>query len=826
MPNHPSKPRNTIYTLGAALLLGILYAQAITSIPHLSMTSDEDLHVASGYSALRTGDLRLIEEHPELIKFWMTWPLLLSSQFPDPRQVPGWKSADLPFFVHSKEWRSIPLDSWVIPCRILIPLLALLLGAFLFRWASDWFGPRAGLFALALLAFDPNILAHATVATIDLGTTCFIFIAMYGLQRLLRWPSRANLIGAGIALGLALSAKISALILLPISIGLILGWGLARWRKLPAIRILAYLSIAGVTVWAVHRFEFGTPPEFSVPAPPFGLWHPQEEGKRTIDIQLSFPIPAPSYLRPFTKVGRHVLKDTSMTFLLGESFYGRRWYFFPVVFALKTPLPALILTVIALLFALLRPQQRWRELVLAILPVSYLGTSLLSSIYLGYRHLLPILPFMYLFIARLAGSRAGKDQPVKQRTFLRWSATLALVSLVIWQAISALQIWPFYLTFFNEIAGGPRNGYRYLADSNVDWGQGLKALGDYLEERGWNNVQTKLSSYTLFIRPARYGINATPLPPLVNAPSMLPTRFNPAPGTYIISASTLRGLQLQTTDPEMYNWFWHREPDDIVANAMLVYHVTERTPKPTWVAQCTTPVTPLETDQIEDGFGQSDLRVIGFDCATSWLYPTGGKSPGWFALSRDAPAWTQRYLGVMRLSYEQKRAGFSPPFRIYEDEGHASWPQGGQAHIAPSALALREAVATPPLELPVTFDSLTLLGYTLDRPTLKPGETTLLETIWRVESVPERLLSVMVHVLGPDGRVVAQGDGLGVPIESWQLGDVFVQRHSLTLPQAVSPGVYWIQTGVYWLDDGERWPARDQRATGDRALLVPLEIHP
>jgi len=51
-------------------------------------------------------------------------------------------------------------------------------------------------------------------------------------------------------------------------------------------------------------------------------------------------------------------------------------------------------------------------------------------------------------------------------------------------------------------------------------------------------------------------------------------------------------------------------------------------------------------------------------------------------------------------------------------------------------------------------------------------------------------------------RMIAGGDGLGVPIESWQPGNVFVQRHALTMPKDGPPGSYWIQTGVYWLDDG------------------------
>jgi len=142
-------------------------------------------------------------------------------------------------------------------------------------------------------------------------------------------------------------------------------------------------------------------------------------------------------------------------------------------------------------------------------------------------------------------------------------------------------------------------------------------------------------------------------------------------------------------------------------------------------------------------------------------------------------------------------------------------------------MAPGEAMATSSLELPVTLEGgLTLLGYALDRSTLKPGETLHLETAWRVDRVPDRLLSLMAHVLGPGASAVAVGDGLGVPIESWRPGDVFVQRHTLTLPAEASPGQYWVQTGVYWLDDGQRWPVQDSRAVGDRVLLATLLVRP
>ncbi len=768
----------------------------MTAIPRLSITFDEDMHISTGYSILRTGDLRLVEDHPPLIGYWTSWPLLLSPDTPIPEEVPAWAQGDRRLFVRNEIWWSRPIDTWTVPPRIPIAWLTLLLGAFLFRWAADWFGPHAGLLALAFFAFDPNILAHGTLATLDLGVTCFIFVAMFGVQRLLRRPSRSNLVIGGVLLGLTLGAKVSALIVLPVALGLIGLWGLKHWRGRLVGRLALYLSAAGLTLWAIHLFDFGSPPGFSV------------------------SLPAPTYWNSFLRVGRHVSQGNP-AYLLGETYVGGRWYYFPIVFVLKTPLPALLLfgaaAVTAVRSVWRSPRQRWQMFVAASLPVSYFLASMTNKINLGYRHILPILPFLYLLIAHLFAFRSTSH--VSRLTFhasrLTFHASrLTLYALLLWQAVATLHVWPFHLTYFNEIAGGPHNGYRYLADSNVDWGQGLKATRDYLEEHDWPDV--KLSSFTFFIRPLLYGIEATPLPPLADAPAVLPTRFNPAPGTYIISASTLRGLQL--IDREMYDWFWHREPDDLIANAMLVYHVRERKPRPAWLAQCTTPVTPLAPQDVTEGFGRDDLRMTYFDCTQSWLYPEGGGS-GWYVLHRETAeqedSFIQQRLAPARLSFEQKTPHETPPLTIFEwEDTKPAIPPAGEMWAAPvewpPEQAQREGspVSTPaPLDGPLTF-----LGYEAQQ----EEHTVTLLTYWRVTEQPDRPFSLMGHLLDANGAPTAVGDGLGVSWEQLRRGDVLVQRHTLAAP----PGAYWLQTGAYWLDTMERWEIE----SGDRLLLTAWEV--
>jgi hypothetical protein len=790
--------------LAVALLLA-LFGQAVFGSTRLSLTTDEPMHIAMGYTVLTTGDYHLlpIHIHPPLVNAWAAWPLLLRPDRPDPRQVPGWDQANLWKFSAELIPRLGPVESVELATRVPIMLLALLLGAVVYRWASDLFGPRAGLLALFLFAFDPGIISSAQFNTTDMGALTFGMLSAYLAWHTTKRYTLVRVALVGLTLGMSIASKVSGLFFAPmlaLLVGLTLlrdDWGKWNLFKLQALRWLARLlliyALAFGIVWAAYRFELKPLPG------------------------TSFPIPATTHWLILQAFNRHVA-DGQSAFLAGQVSQFGWWWYFPLAFAIKTPVPSLVLLIVAAATWLRRRQSAWIDAAwLLLIPLVYFINAMLSTIDIGYRHLLPILPFIFVFIAvQVTSCRSQVSRATS------WSHTLRFTfyALLAWYAISAALIFPHYQAYFNELAGGTDNGWRYLADSNTDWGQALKELAAYQNANGIEQV--KLSMFT-FIDPAWYGVRYEPLTPMRgNTAAVFSSRFNPPPGDYVISATTLDGIPL--ADPEMFDWFRQREPDARIGHVMFLYRVKPSATR-TWVAQCTTPAAPLESQQMIEGFGRSDLRAAYFDCATSWLYPTGETSPGWVVLARDAPMWNTGWLSLARLSYEQKRSGFAPPFRIYEDEGRTTLAGGGQVRIAPTELSLAEASNGAAVDLPVALENgLTLVGYRLDRSSLKVGETAYLETVWRVESVPNRLLSIMAHVLAPDGSALAVGDGLGVPIESWQPGDVFIQRHALTIPKDAPPGSYWIQTGVYWIDDGVRWPVRDTRASGDRVLLTSVKV--
>lgn len=195
----------TVLNLLILVLLCAIFAQATGSAVRTSITIDEGLHITSGCSILRTGDLRLVEEHPPLVKLLEALPLLAVPDLPDPSTLPGWESdisvTDSVRLVRATQaliYPYRPIERLVFAARAPVALLAVLLGVVVFRWAADLFGEKGGILALFLLAFGPNVLAHAAVTGTDLGAACFITLALFGLARFLRRPTPSCLLLAGV----------------------------------------------------------------------------------------------------------------------------------------------------------------------------------------------------------------------------------------------------------------------------------------------------------------------------------------------------------------------------------------------------------------------------------------------------------------------------------------------------------------------------------------------------------------------------------------------------------------------------------------------------
>jgi hypothetical protein len=789
------------------LLLLILFAQASSTAARTSLTVDEGLHITSGYTILRTGDFRLIEEHPPLLKMIEALPLLLVADLPSPTTLRGWESpvpvTDSIRLVHAAEdliYPYHPIDRLVFAARLPVALFAALLGAVVFRWATDLWGWKGGLMALFFLAFDPNIVAHASVATTDLGAACLVTLVLFLLARCVRHPTIPRFLWLGTALGLALGTKLSAAAVVPVVI-LIAIVALPRRKKAAALG--SVLGVAFLVLWATYRFEVG-----SIPGVPF-------------------PVPMPSHIIPLSRLRLHMELGHS-TFLLGENGMRGWWYYFPVAFVLKTPLPTLMMIAVASV-AFIRGVRRTpsQEAVLWLFPLVYGGISLHSSLNIGYRHLLPILPLLFVFIARLA-------VPHSHQCTLRithYASRIAFCIFLAWLVLGTVLLFPHYLAYFNELAGGADGGWRYLADSNTDWGQAYKDLARFQRERNLGPVW--LAAFTLY-DPAMYGVENKPLAPMVIAPPIFATPFDPPPGDYVISVTALDGIRLPY--PEMYEWFRQHVPQARIGHVLFYYHVPEGRPLQ-WIAQCTTPAVSLSPPIVEEWFSATDMRQADFDCTSAWLYPGSG-APGVYglhhallpekahtfpsllpSLPQATDPFVTRRLADLRPSFDMRRYTEQfPAFVLYEQEQPPQVPSP-QPVVALPAADLPSA-ASPSQTTPLSLDGpLTFLGAVA----YSDSDGLDVETWWRVTQAPgTRPFSIMGHLLTPQGEVLGVADGLGISPEMLEAGDILVQRHQFN---SVAEGAaLWLRTGAYWLDSMERWSVAG--VPGADALFMPLEVRP
>lgn len=530
--------------IAAIAVLMFLIAQLFLSARTKSATYDEQYHIANGITFLRTGDPRLVPEHPPLINIIAALPLLADHNLVLPLDDRSWQDVNSLRFSELLLWKLNPDGPLIIAlARLPIMALTLLLALIVYAWGREMYGPWAALLALTLLSFDPNILAHGCLATNDVGLTCFVALALYAFWRLLRKPGLIRAVIAGIALGLALVSKFSAIFLLPTLIVIALAdrffnpvdeASRQKIKYAPA-HFAVLIVAASFTVWAVYGFQVGT--------------------------LKGYTVPARAYLRGLQDF-THLLEQGKTSFLLGSYSDTGWWYYFPVAFAVKTPLPTILLIVFSLVYAF--SHRTWRlGLPLLIPAVIYFGACLASPFNIGYRHLLPLLPLMFIFAGQLARINW---RPVRRPA---WIIGMALV----WLVISSLKVFPHYLAYFNELVGGPDGGYRVLIDSNLDWGQDLIGLREYMARE---NIESVKLSYLGTADPAAYGITYEPLPGYPynqwQSESLPDVLLNPPAGVYAISVSNLQGLRFKNHN--LYAGFRERKPDAIIGHSIFVYRIS------------------------------------------------------------------------------------------------------------------------------------------------------------------------------------------------------------------------------------------------------------
>lgn len=583
---------NYLY-LAATFLLLLMFTLAIFSIKDDTITNDEVVHIPAGYTYLSL-DSRMNPEHPPLQKI-LSGIFLLPLSPKVPYGSPSWQNADQWEFGRLFLFQSSnDADKLIFWARFPTILLMIILGIFLFRFSRELFGEKVALISLFIYSFSPNIIAHGRLVTTDLAATLGTFLSLYCLWRFLENQTRKNLILAGITLGLALLLKFSTVLLLPLEI-ILYGVWLIKEKKLiknfwrSSLNLFLIFIIGLAMVWFVYGI--------------FTLREPSSLIHSFIGREINYGMLAipQSYFKPFlhflasnplTKSLSWYLTGLAMVFAHGTGghttyFLGQLgngwWYYFPVSFVLKTPIPILIFILLGLgvvfcdLFLRIYQFSKDRPMHLLSSPFKnylqknfhliYLGipilifwiTSMKSSLNLGLRYLLPTYPFLDILLAYLI--YLTLKYILRLGGFLKYSG-LAIVSFLgVWYIFSSLSIFPYYLGYFNEFIGGPKNAYKYSVDSNLDWGQGLKRLKIYMDKKGISHINL-----------AYFG-KADPDYYKINYHYFRPEDEGRIQGKTAISATALQasGVFREGRWIFLYDFLRKKTPEDAVGYSILIY---------------------------------------------------------------------------------------------------------------------------------------------------------------------------------------------------------------------------------------------------------------
>lgn len=523
--------------LGLAILCTLLTALAST---RTSTTFDEIVLMAGGARGYETGAWDIAPEHPPLMQYLYGLPIHLSQPaYPDSTVAPP-RGGDFTYrYTYSRQFfftvgnnpeRLAFLGR--LPGAVLAGLLVLAAYGFARRY-----GPAAGVFAAGLVAFLPDVLAHGGVAYNDLPLAFGWLLAIWALDAAVRKPTAVVGAVAGLAIAFSLGIKFSAVLLAPVALALVVAGALVRgrdpkwWRGLGVAVAAAFVAgYAGLVV--IYRGEFLLGEFF------YGLEY--------TFLHASYGHSAPG-------------------FLMGRMSPVGWWYYFPVAFLFKTPAALHILLVLGIAGLARGARFSLSGMAASKLRAPVLGTAtfgvalLTSSLNIGFRYALPVLPLVAIIAAAGMGL-LWKDGSRVLRG--------ALAVLAIWYAGSTLSFYPHFLAYTSEYGAGADKGHMIFADSSLDWGQGLLDLRTWMNDHGIDRIYL---SYFGSAVPAGYGIRYVPLLSFYPLPPYGPPPETP-PGYAVIAATNLNGVYM-TGDP--FAQFRTQEPDTVIARTLFVYRIND-----------------------------------------------------------------------------------------------------------------------------------------------------------------------------------------------------------------------------------------------------------
>jgi 4-amino-4-deoxy-L-arabinose transferase-like glycosyltransferase len=544
------------------VVLAVFLLQAVTSMRLKSPTWDEPSYLGLGYYILTTGkwDVPASTLHPPLTYYLNSIPYLFydadETAWEIHPSLKGEHVSNVSFPLAGLNLladQRFPQDRVLFWSRIPTVLLALLLGIFVWKWTRELYGSLPAAVALLFFSFSPTILAHSRLITPDMALTCFTFVSVYYFRRVFKYGSWGSIVLCSLFSGLTLLSKYSGLLLLPIFFLLL---------------ILVFSSREEVMI--PYRFPcrdfLMRNGRFSKIAR-LGSVFLVVTALATVVVCIGYMF----HLDFYVKGALHQIKHAEgghPAFLMGMYSSQGWWYYTLIAFVIKTPLPLLLLLTASFIFHKTNPRGSFLDQAFLLVPVLafflFFSSKLLC---IGLRYVLPVYPFLFVQASMVAGCRLNDKTSIIKG---------AVAGLGVWYLLSSFLVYPHYLAFFNSAVGGPDNGYKYLVDSNLDWGQDLKGLGKYMKVKGIDKVHL---SYFGTADPAYYDIDYQWMPSYY-----LPEEFRgitprdytfaaPQSGIVAISATNLQGVYF--SDKKFYDWLKKYDPIDKIGYSIFIYDLDQ-----------------------------------------------------------------------------------------------------------------------------------------------------------------------------------------------------------------------------------------------------------
>lgn len=507
----------------ALLLLALMALLAGGAARLESVTFDEVAHTAAGVSYLQKLDMRMNEEHPPLAKVVAALPLVLRGAHADYTHL-SWTFSDRIFHQYLAEWvfghwflmRWNDPYSTLFLARVPMLLLTLLLGFVLYSYGTRLGNAWGGLLCLSAFVTMPAFLAFGPLVLTDVPITLFWVLTVWQLPNMWLSPRRGTIIKFALALAGALLSKFSSGLLLFVFVAFALSLRfkplpqqpadkieLRRWRRRAWRNLAKGVLGAAFFVYMVYLVLSWNQPTDSFQVIPH---FPASPALRRLLMPLWI------YLRGLA--GFVLSAGSRPTYILGHHYPHGVWFYFPVLFFLKSPLPFLLLLLMAAVTSLLVKRRspepalipgdiftdvdidmHWRAVWVSL--ITYIAACLLSRLDVSIRHFLVALALIILLLAPFPRALERLLSSSRQAARLGNYLTIALVFASI---LTAIRAYPNYLPYLNILSLG-RPGYMLVNDSNLDWNQSLPEAEAFLHQQGLKQVL--LDEYG-FAEPAAY----------------------------------------------------------------------------------------------------------------------------------------------------------------------------------------------------------------------------------------------------------------------------------------------------------------------------------